>query len=141
MKLFTNIKIGGIIQLMQIFYIFCNNTNLIRGREDEKKLKTIMASAIVLGSIVTTSVTAVASGYLYYNSSQENGGIYTRGVTDPGNGYYMAFSYYHHSTKPHYSFAGDRTGKINYSLTVWSGTSCANGPSTSSTDKVIGYNF
>lgn len=100
----------------------------------KKKLTKIVSTVVTMATVL--SVPATAFAVITY----PNGGKWNRGYTNPGNGYYMAYSYYDHGTRKHYTFAGDANGSITYSKKGL-GTTCANGKSTRSTNKVVGYDW
>lgn len=100
-----------------------------------KKFKTLIATGLVVVSMATTAVTALA----YSSVTRENGGTWNSGINKNGS-YYMAYSYYYHGTRRYYTTAGDANGKINKSITGL-GTTCANGNSTKSPNKYVSYSF
>lgn len=68
------------------------------------------------------------------------GGTWTYGYTDPGNGYYMGYSYYYHPSNTHTSSVSVNGTVYRSALTAPGYTSMINSPSTTSTDIQCYYN-
>lgn len=92
----------------------------------KKLTKSLLLTALIL---TTMSISAFAWQSSY---TTEEGGTHTYGVSQPGNGSEMAFSYYYHPTLTHTSSV-TYDGKLYTSGAYAPGrTSIANGPSVPS---------
>lgn len=57
------------------------------------------------------------------------GGTWNCGYTNPGNGYYMGYSYYYHASRTHRSSVAVNGNVYRSAITASGYTSCVNGPS------------
>lgn len=98
-----------------------------------KKLTiTTVAMTLLVGTFVQTASAAI---------SYPDGGTWNRGLEKGNWGYYMAYSYYYHGTRSHYSWAelnGHKTANVKAGP---GGTSIANSESYKSQSWDAGYGF
>lgn len=104
-----------------------------------KKMKKIIMSASLAASLLLTSG---AVAFAWSNSvTPREGGRWTYGVEEPGNGYHMGFSYFYHGSRAHRSSVSLDGQLYRSPDTAPRYTSIINAPSSQSTDIHQYYGF
>ena len=102
-----------------------------------KKSSKLTTSLLLAASLVSTmSISAFAWDSVTY----PDGGKWAYGYTDPGNSYYMGYSYYHHDYNAHTSSVSLDGTLYRSSITAPGYTSKVNAPSSQSLNLQWYYN-
>lgn len=102
----------------------------------KSKLKKLsISSALSLSVLMSMGVVANAA------VTHPDGGIWDRGLHNGNNNYHMAYSYYHHDTRKHYSWARLGSNKTGNKWAPAGFTSTANTKSLKNTNWDAGYGF
>ncbi|MBC8059621.1 MAG: hypothetical protein H7Y18_03040 [Clostridiaceae bacterium] len=113
--------------------------------KSNKLITSLMLSAIlvigstftVLASIIETSTTNGVP--TTHNTIMPGTDLWTRGIHNYGNGWYMGYSYYKNDAYWHYVKVTISSGVINYRSQVAPYTVCANSPDSKSTSGFTAY--